>query len=204
MSYCVYKLENDKNELYFGMTKSPNKRWSDHMKNARDNGTCSSKKLWYDGDTVVAMQELEWFDTKEEAHEREKELIQSNNCVNKLKYDFDYKTYKKEYLEKNKEVNAQYHKEYREKNKEVIAEKRKEYDEKNKVKISEKKKIYHEKNKEKKNADSKEYYEKNKVKINEKKKEKIECNTCGSIVRRDCMANHKKSKKCLQTSAAAI
>jgi predicted GIY-YIG superfamily endonuclease len=106
MSYCVYKLENDKNELYFGMTKNPDRRWLGHMQNARDDGTCSSKKLWYDSSCVVGMYELEWFETEEEAHEREKELIQGNNCVNQIKYNHDWKAYKKAWDMENKEHNT--------------------------------------------------------------------------------------------------
>ena len=127
MSYCVYKLENDKGELYYGMTKRPDRRWLDHMKNARNDRTCSSKKLWYDDTAEVGMYELEWFETEEEAHEREKYLIQNNNCVNKVKYDFDMqsyqKEYKKEYYEKNKGMILQKEKEYRDNNKEKIKEK---------------------------------------------------------------------------------
>tara|TARA_R100000951_G_C2565200_1_gene156926 strand:- start:110 stop:655 length:546 start_codon:yes stop_codon:yes gene_type:complete len=56
---------------------------------------------------------------------------------------------------------------------------------------------YYEDNKEK----IKEYYENNKEKINEKarerKKEKVICDHCGCEMRKDCLKQHQKTKKCL-------
>jgi hypothetical protein len=112
----VYKLENDKGELYFGISKKINKRWNSHMHNARHDGRCSSKRLWYDDTAVVGMEELEWFEIEEEAHKREVELIKNNNCVNDRKYTFDSKAYTKQYNKKRKE----HHKKYLQEQREVI------------------------------------------------------------------------------------
>ena len=138
--YCVYQLQNDKNEIYFGMTKNVNKRWLKHMKDAREDGDCSSKKLWYDDNTVVEMHELEWFESKDDCHEREIYLIQNNNCVNAVKYDFDAKAYTNEYYENNKGQILQKMKEYRQQNKEAISQKSKEYRQTNKETIYQKRK----------------------------------------------------------------
>ena len=126
MSYCVYKLDSTNGLVYFGMTNNVNKRWYRHMQNAREDGECSSKKLWHDDTSVIEMHELEWFESKEEAHEREIYLIQNNNCVNKMKYNFDAKANKKEYYENNKGVIAEYKKDYYEKNKDELSQKKKE------------------------------------------------------------------------------
>lgn len=182
MSYCVYKLENDRNELYFGMTKNPDKRWIDHMINARNNRSCSSKRLWYDDNAVIQMHdEYEWFETEQEAHEREKELIQNNNCVNVTKYDYDKKAHSKEYYQKNKEATLQQAKQHYEKNKQVILQKSKDFYEKNKEKIKTKTKAYGQKNKEV---------------IAEKNKQKIVCDICGSLTARGHISRHKKSARC--------
>jgi hypothetical protein len=93
-------------------------------------------------------------------------------------------------------------KEYREKNKEYFQEYKKEYNEKNKEQIRE----YREQHKEKTNDYNKDYYEKNKDKLLQKHKEiykiKIECDICKSIVRKDFLKKHQKTKKCMNFSAS--
>ena len=82
----------------------------------------------------------------------------------------------------NKKIPTQSQKDRYEKNKIKILQNKKEYREKNKIKIAEKKK---------------EYREKNKIKIAEKNKEKITCSNCNSIIRRDGLSIHQRSKKCI-------
>ena len=79
--FCVYKLENDRGEIYFGMTKDPKTRWYKH---SNGNAKCTSGILWEDGGIVDDIQVLYWFETEQLALEREKELIQNNNCVNHI------------------------------------------------------------------------------------------------------------------------
>jgi len=101
---------------------------------------------------------------------------------------------KKKYYEDNKEHINEKHKKYYEDNKEKIKEYFKEYNKKyyeeNKEKESIRKKKYYDENKEKESIRKKKYYEDNKEKINEK----ITCE-CGSIVKKRCIARHRKSLK---------
>ena len=53
-------------------------------------------------------------------------------------------------------------------------------------------------NKEENNRKDRERYKKNKELILAKRKEKIICDNCGGEIRRDVLARHKKSKKCLE------
>jgi len=126
--YCVYKLENNRGEVYYGMSKDPKRRLKEHRRKSEGS---KSKFLWQNNGVVDDMEILDWFDNKEDCHKREKELIQNNNCVNlKGKY-----TTQKEYYEKNKEEITAKTKQYYEKNKEKLKVSQKEQYEKNKEKI---------------------------------------------------------------------
>jgi hypothetical protein len=95
-----------------------------------------------------------------------------------------------EYKEKNKEKIT----EYRHKNKEKIAENNSEYYQNNKEKIADQQAKYYQNNKEKITDRNAEYYKNNKEKVAEKVAEKVICE-CGSEIRKDSLAKHKKSKK---------
>ena len=82
-------------------------------------------------------------------------------------------------------------------NKDVPGRSLKEWYQDNKTEIGEQKKLYREANKDKINEYSKEYHEKNKDQINEKKKMQVTCD-CGSVVRKDSMVKHCRSKKHLK------
>jgi hypothetical protein len=114
---------------------------------------------------------------KEKINEKNKEYRENN------KEKINEKN--KEYRENNKEKLNEYNKEYRENNNEY----HKEYRENNKEKLKE----YRENNKEKRNEKSKEYYLNNKEKINKK----ITCE-CGSIITKNNLSTHIKSKKHLK------
>ena len=75
-------------------------------------------------------------------------------------------------------------------NRKVEGRTRKEYDHDNKERISEQRKQYYEQNKEKRLEQAKEYREQNKEKIYEQ----ITC-ACGSVVRKDVIRRHKRTKK---------
>ena len=100
------------------------------------------------------------------------------------------KKYAKKYNENNKEQIIENYKKYYENNKEHIIEQRKIYHENNKEKLNEYAKKYREEHTEEKREYNKNYYENNKEKLSEK----ITCE-CGSIVRKDGLTHHHKSKK---------
>jgi predicted GIY-YIG superfamily endonuclease len=177
--FCVYRLQNDRGQLYFGKTNNPKDRWKHHR---NGNAKCTSGILWEDGGIVNDIEVLEWFDTEELALQREKELIRNNNCVNiRGKYT-------------RQELNKRfYYKDHA-----ATLEKRRLYDqtEERKQKKRETNRKYHEKNKEKANLQGRQRYEKNKEKISARQKEKIKCTNCGVMWARGNMSNHKKTPKC--------
>ena len=116
------------------------------------------------------------------------------NCIIPTRTQQEYRN---DYKDKIKE----YQKEYREENPDKIAERHKKYYNQNADKIKEIKKKYNQQNADKiakhKKKYSKQYYLENKDKIAEKGKEKVNCDICGSNVRKDCLAKHKRSQKCI-------
>ena len=104
---------------------------------------------------------------------------------------------RKIFYENNKEIISKKMKEYLDDNKEILAEKRKIFYNNNKKIIAEKRKIFYNNNKENKLEKAKIYYENNKKKILEELSKKIECEKCGSIVRKDGLKEHQKTKKCI-------
>jgi len=146
--------------------------------------------------------------SKEELHREERKYIETMDCINKI---IPTRT-NKEYKQQNKEHFKEYHKQYREENKEQIKIKKqeyyhenkerlhiknKEYNENNKDKIKENTKEYRENNKEQIKIKKKEHYEKNKKIILANKKVKVICDNCGCEIRKDGLAEHKKSLKCI-------
>jgi predicted GIY-YIG superfamily endonuclease/ribosomal protein S27E len=78
--YCVYQLQNDRGQVYFGITKDPKERFWKHRTFKYNN--CTSVILWENGGVVDDIEPLYWFETEQLALEREKELIRNNICVN--------------------------------------------------------------------------------------------------------------------------
>jgi len=186
--FWVYKLQNNRGEIYYGMSKNPKARWLAHR-----NGTsrCNSYILWKDDGVVEDIEILEKFDNEELALEREKELIRNNNCVN-ISGKYTKQEQSKLYYEKNKEKIKQYD----EKNKEKIRAYKKEYYENNKDEKLAYKKEYYENNKDETRAYMKEYYENNKEKIRAQQSEKIKCEICGCMVSHNYKAKHQRTAKC--------
>tara|TARA_R110000765_G_C18762736_1_gene589164 strand:- start:152 stop:598 length:447 start_codon:yes stop_codon:yes gene_type:complete len=121
----IYLLQDDNGLKYVGRTKQKlNRRFNNHKCDKKRNHGCSSKKLDLDNCDIIC---LDIADSKEEAHELEEFYINSIDCVNEQKYNFDHKEYRKEYM-KNYDHKG-YNKEYREKNRDTI--------------ISDKRKLYH-------------------------------------------------------------
>ena len=88
-------------------------------------------------------------------------------------------------------------KNYKELNKDKIVDQSKNYYELNKDKINEQSKNYYELNKDEIKERGREYHEKHKDKRNVNASIKINCDKCGSIVRKGDIATHKKTKKCI-------
>jgi hypothetical protein len=59
--------------------------------------------------------------------------------------------------------------------------------------------IYYHNNKNKIIQKAKDYYKENRDELLNRMKEKVECDKCKSIVSRNKLARHKKSKKCSET-----
>jgi len=103
----IYLIEDINGLKYVGRTKlTLNMRLNKHKSNKK-RGDCSSKKLELDNCTITC---LDIADSKKEAHELEKFYINSIECVNHYKYNFDQKENKKEYREKNKDKIKEYDK----------------------------------------------------------------------------------------------
>ena len=121
----IYLIE-DINELkYVGRSKKKLKyRLSEHKSDKKRNRGCSSEKLDLDNCTITC---LDIADSAEEAMELEWFYINSIDCVNQIKFNYDQKEYDKKYRKKNKDKIKENNKKYREKNKDKIKEYMKEY-----------------------------------------------------------------------------
>jgi len=213
----VYKLECknlETTDLYVGSTCNFNRRKQKHKsactnENGRDYNYPVYQYIRQHGGwsnwQMILVEEVPC-QNKKQLNRTEAKYIKDLGAV--LNYSIPCRTVK-EYYEDNKEVISKKAKEYYEDNREVIAKKAKEYYEDNREVISKKAKEYYEDNNQIIKEKSKEYreknnqiikekdkkkYEKNKDIINEKRKQKIEC-PCGSVIRKDCLARHKKSIK---------
>jgi hypothetical protein len=131
---------------------------------------------------------------KYELYDREDDYIKMYpNNLNKFRAYLtrqEIKEYPKKYYDENKDKELDRHKKYYDENKDKVLEKNKKYRDENKDKIKEKNKKYCDENKDK----IKKYYDENKEKIKERIKEKITCE-CGSIVRKNDIARHRKTLK---------
>jgi len=206
---CIYKLCcNDKNitDCYVGSTTNFVKRKYYHKSDCNNkNSKLHHIKVYqfirdnggFDNWSMILLEKVKVNDGYELKKEERKYIETLNSTLNSTIPLRSKKEYFKEYYENNKEQIAEKNKEYREKNREKISEKRKERYENNK----EKDKEYYENNKEKIINNGKERYENNKKEINERRKVKIECNFCKSIVRKDYLKTHRKSKKCIKAQA---
>jgi hypothetical protein len=219
---CVYKICcNDINitDCYVGSTTNLNERRRQH-KNACNNENNKSYNInvykfirdnggWGNW-TVVLVESYPECKSREELfrferyHMEQLEAMLNSSVPGRTQKEYKrnnsekIKEYHKEYVKNNVDKIKEYHKEYIKNNKEYNKEYKKEYYQNNSEKIkeyyqnnSEKFKEYRKDNKEK----DKKYYQK----IKEKRKEKVECEFCHSVVRKDSMSRHRKTKKCLAT-----
>jgi len=193
--YIIKHKTDDTKKVYVGSTNDFKKRISQHRKNCNNekNKKYNFKLYQYlrenGGFYMYEIIILECYvcNFKNELYYKEDDYIKiyDNNLNSKRAY-LTYEEYKKKDNEQ--------HKKYYEEHKEKINEQHKKYYEENKEKVIQKVKKYYEENKEKVIQKVKKYYEENKEIINEQRKEKITCE-CGSIVRKDLIARHRKTLK---------
>ena len=223
--YKLLKKDDFNNEnIYIGSTCNFKNRKCRHKFN-----TCSEKSKNYNmflydyirnngGFDDWTMIQIENFkcDTKKELEARERYWIEllkpklnsrvPTRTLKECKMDNieRYKSYNKQYVQKNKEIIAKKGKKWREDNKEVIKEQRKKYYETNKELILKKQQEYGQKNKEIIAEKRKEYRNNNKEILLEKKKiyssAKVICDHCSGEYRRDYLNSHKKTKKCINST----
>ena len=106
-----------------------------------------------------------------------KEIAKLNEeCANENKTEEEYKEYRKQWYENNKEERSKKAKERYEKDKENILKQHKEWKENNKEKLKEDGKLYRKNNKERISKRGKEWYENNKERKLKKDKERYENN----------------------------
>ena len=108
-------------------------------------------------------------------------------------YKEELRDKKRQYTLQNKEIIADRNKQYRQNNKDKIRDKKGDYYEKNKEIIADINKKYRQNNKEKIANKRKQYYQENKEKIYKK----ITCPRCSSIITKQNLPKHQKTKKCL-------
>jgi hypothetical protein len=107
--YKIYKIvDNTNGNVYVGQTKvSLAQRIANHKHDFKRGKSCSSQKILNNND---------WFyELIEEIDDKSREIYwiqNTENCINKNKYDFDIKKSKKEYYEKNKEYFKEHNKLY--------------------------------------------------------------------------------------------
>ena len=179
---CVYKIEclyESVKECYIGSSTDLNSRIRCHKSNCNNcNGKEYNLKVYdfirsrggWEYWTVSIIKEYPGF-TKEQLQIPEQEQIDLLKPT--LNSNNAYTTV---------EQRVEQHKEYRKLNKDKIVEQRKEHYKQNKDKI-----------KEQQNQN----YKQNKEEIKAKRLVKIECDKCGSIVRKTGIIPHKKSNKCI-------
>jgi len=171
----IYAIKcNETDDVYIGSTiqtlkerlgkhRRDMKRWKD----GKGRNITSFEIVQYDS-CYIELLETYPCNSKEELLKKEKEYIESIECINKCR---PFRT-----DEEKKEYDKEYAKEYREANKERVLQQHKEYYEANKEKVLQ----Y-----------QKEYYEE---KRKEKNKEKYTC-VCGSNIRKSDRRKHERTKK---------
>ena len=199
----VVKCKYDDELVYVGSTYlTLEQRFKKHI-NAK---TCSLYKLVY-GD---------WYNWYIELYEdypcknkyilelRETEVQRQIATINKQlarrtkkQYHQDNREKIKQYREDNRDKILEKNKQYHQDNRDKILEQQKQYYQDNHDKILEKAKQYREDNRDKILENAKQYYQSNNDNILEQRKQKITCDHCGSIVRKDSIARHKRFQKCL-------
>jgi hypothetical protein len=203
----IYKLVhkddlNDEN-IYTGHTTEMTKRKTAHKSNCTNPNSdkYNQKNYKYIRDNggwdEWLMIEIEKYPCKDKPEAVARERVIQTEMKAKLNTEIAGRT-KKEWKIDNRDKLLERQKQYERDNREKIAEKSKKYRQDNREKIKEQKKKYHEDNREKR----KQYRQYNREKISENAKQKITCDHCGSILRYNNIARHKKSQKCINFKPA--
>lgn len=175
----IYKIECLETGLvYIGQTtQTLKKRFGQHKSDFKADRCKSVYEVLKNGFAFPYV--IEIVDDESKLSEREYYHIQNTECVNEYNGSCDYKQYRKEYYENNKQEILEKQKKYTENNRENILVRKKKYYEANKETISEK---------------WKQNYQNNKEKILEKMKETYTC-SCGSILRKCNKARHERESQ---------
>ena len=183
--YKIISLHTDK--CYVGSTTKDrlSNRLAGHRSDFKTgNKNTSSKYILELGDYEIVLLELFPCNSKDELHARERNYIETLDCVNKC-------------------IPTRSQKEYQLKNKDKIKETKKEYRLKNSDKIKEIQKEYRLNNKDKAKEYQTEYKLKNKEYLKEYNKVKITCE-CGCLVSKGNIPRHTKSKKHLNLIQSSL
>ena len=108
--YCI--IDNTNNNVYIGKTKTKylSKRINNHESDFRRGKYCSSQKILKNNNWIYKLLEDDL--NEYEAKQREAYYIQNTeNCINDLKYHYEYKNHKRNY-EKYKTHYKNYNKNY--------------------------------------------------------------------------------------------
>jgi hypothetical protein len=131
--FKIYVIEDCNGLKYVGRTtQNLQRRLSSHKSEKKRNRyrSCMTKLLDLDDCEIKC---IDVADSKEESDELEKFWINSIDCVNYYKYDFDHKEWSHNYYQKNKEKRKEYTKKYRKENKEKVNKANREYRAKKKL-----------------------------------------------------------------------
>lgn len=203
--YCITSPNHEK--CYIGCTvKTLNKRMTkhkaDYVQFQKNKGAyTSSFDIIAAGDAIISLIENFPCDTKKELEDEETRMInQFNNTINIDKkqgiISTDAKDYRKQYVEKNKNIIVERNRIYYTDNRDILLEKRKIYVEKNRDVVLEKKRDYHFQHRDTEIERSREFYYNNRDKILTKNGEQITCSICGKTVTFGHISRHQKSKYC--------
>ena len=133
----IYNIvDNTNNNVYVGKTNNMKTRMQKHISDMKsEKYYCSSEIVLKNNDWTEII--IEDNLSEEDAYHREIYYIQNTpNCINQIKYNFDKKSWGKEYNKnrKNKDVILKRKKEYYQKNKEKMNKQNKENYEKKVIK----------------------------------------------------------------------
>lgn len=193
----VYKIVSTKGDMcYVGSTTKTLRERFDHHKNdyRTDKAKCMSRELFdmYGVDTCIIVPIREFDDIDPEVlrvHEALWVLKLRPNSVNVCLPFGEQKI---------KWLRVQYKKQWQEEHKEEITERRKQRYEEHKEEIlarqSERSKLWRERHRDELLKREKLYREQHRDELRERARERVQCG-CGSIVRRDSLTKHRRTKK---------
>ena len=189
---CVYKIEclyEEVKQIYIGSSVDLKSRIRGHKGNCNNSNFreynypvykfIRSRGGWNFWKVSIIKEYAGW--TKEQLlipEQEQMDLLKPELNSQNAYTGYDKKEYQKEYRETHKDEIKKQQKEYRETHKEESQE-------------------HYKQNKESYSEKASEYYKQNKDKFNVNASIKIECDKCGSMIRKGNIAKHKKTPKCI-------